>query len=79
MPRLNGTGPIGGGPMTGRGLGFCGGGFRRGFGRYGLGYSPSQTQVTKEEEKEILQGELSYLEAELKAVKARLAEFKEKK
>ena len=23
MPRFDGTGPVGGGPMTGRGLGFC--------------------------------------------------------
>ncbi|WP_457571626.1 DUF5320 domain-containing protein [Desulfovulcanus sp.] len=37
MPGFDGTGPMGQGPMTGRGLGRCtgfagGGGFRRGFG-----------------------------------------------
>lgn len=31
MPRLDGTGPMGLGPMTGRGLGWC---------RYGVGYGP---------------------------------------
>ena len=52
MPRGDGTGPIGRGPMTGRGAGFCAGytgpgyanpGFGRGLGRgwgrgYGRGY-----------------------------------------
>lgn len=34
MPNLNGTGPMGQGPMTGRGLGDCDGATRRfGFGR----------------------------------------------
>jgi hypothetical protein len=46
MPNFDGTGPMGMGPMTGRGLGPCGGfasrgwgmGWRRGFGRgRGLG------------------------------------------
>ena len=35
MPRLDGTGPAGFGPATGRGLGYCTGypvGYRRGFG-----------------------------------------------
>jgi len=30
MPSFDGTGPCGEGPMTGRGMGFCGGRFRRG-------------------------------------------------
>ena len=35
MPRFDGTGPQGAGPITGRGLGPCGAGagIRRGFGR----------------------------------------------
>jgi len=47
MPRGDGTGPNGQGPMTGRGMGYCAGfevpgfmnpvGFRRGFGR-GMGF-----------------------------------------
>lgn len=36
MPRFDGTGPWGLGPMTGRGMGFC----SPGRGRYGLGYGP---------------------------------------
>lgn len=48
MPRGDGTGPVGAGPMTGRGAGFCAGysvpgymnpgaGFGRGY-RFGLGF-----------------------------------------
>ncbi|MBU1000379.1 DUF5320 domain-containing protein [Patescibacteria group bacterium] len=59
MPAFDGTGPRGQGPMTGRGLGSCGGGrgMRMGFGRcrgYGrglggyFGWGAPQTQ-TKEE------------------------------
>ena len=33
MPRLNGTGPMGQGAGTGRGLGPCGSGMRLGWGR----------------------------------------------
>jgi len=32
MPKLDGAGPMGQGPRTGRGLGPCGGGMRRGWG-----------------------------------------------
>ncbi len=46
MPRGDGTGPMGSGPLTGRGLGACkgampgyGAGYGRGFGRRGLGCS----------------------------------------
>ncbi len=35
MPNRDGTGPLGEGPLTGRGLGPCGGGLKRG--RPGLG------------------------------------------
>lgn len=42
MPYLDGTGPMGRGPMTGRGLGYCGAGAGRmagaGFGWPGMGY-----------------------------------------
>ncbi|MBN2558111.1 MAG: DUF5320 domain-containing protein [Clostridia bacterium] len=49
MPGRNGTGPLGQGPMTGRGMGYCTGvrapyygmgfGYGRGFGRgFGMGY-----------------------------------------
>jgi hypothetical protein len=79
MPRFDGTGPWGYGPATGWGRGPCGIGSRRGFGR-GFGrfwrFGP---QITKKEEKEILQEEAKDLEGELKAVKERLAELKDQK
>lgn len=37
MPRGNGTGPAGMGPMTGRGLGYCAGYARPGFANFGYG------------------------------------------
>jgi len=90
MLRFNGTGPWGQGPGTGWGLGPCGAGmgWRRGFGRGGgggrgfgrfWGYGPYQPQVTKKEEKEILEDEATGLEEELKAIKARLTELKGQK
>jgi len=82
MPRFDGTGPSGYGPGTGWGLGPCGAGmgWRRGLGRgFGRrrswGYGPYQPQITKKEEKEILEEEVTGLEEELKAIKARLAEL----
>lgn len=90
MPRLDKTGPMGQGPLTGRGMGPCGGGstygFRglgrrlgRGFGWRNLkGYYPAQT-ATKKEEAEMLSEEAELLEEELKNVKSRLAQLKNKK
>jgi len=67
---------FGGGRGWGRGLG-------RGFGRrdfWGYGpYQPYQPQITKKEEKEILEDEVTDLEEELKAIKARLTELKGQK
>ena len=86
MPRQNGTGPMGYGPGTGRGMGPCGGGMAwgrraggRGFGwRRFWGYYPAPS-VNKKEEAEILNEEAQILEDELKAVKARLEEIKNQK
>ena len=92
MPRYDGTGPLGFGPGTGWGLGPCGAGMGwrrgRGLGRgfgwrrfwgYPYGDYPYQPQITKKEEKEILEDEVADLEEELKAIKARLAELKGQK
>jgi len=94
MPRFDGTGPWGFGPGTGWGLGPCGAGmaWRRGRGRglgrgfgwrrfwdYPYGAYPYQPQITKKEEKEILEDEVADLEEELKTIKARLAELKGQK
>ena len=58
MPGQDGTGPMGEGPMTGRGLGLCGGSraWRRTFGR-GAGWRRSGISLTKEEQKKILEAE----------------------
>ena len=61
MPRLNGTGPMGQGPRTGRGMGCCG---------------CARKFYTRKEESEMLKGEQTALEEELKAVKERLQEIK---
>ena len=90
MPAFDGTGPLGMGPGTGWGMGPCGAGmaWRRGLGR-GLGYGrgfgrrfwryPYQPQITKKEEKEMLEDEVKDLEEELRAIRARLAELKGEK
>jgi len=88
MPRFDGTGPWGLGPGTGWGLGPCGAGraWRRG-GGFGLGWKliwrrfggyPYWPPINDEEEEEFLKEEAKYLEEELEAIKARLAELKNK-
>ena len=93
MPGFDGTGPWGLGPGTGWGLGPCGAGmgWRRGWGRgwgrgYGRGFGwrrfwgyPYQPQITKKEEKEMLEDEVTILEEELKAIKARISELEGQK
>ena len=85
MPKLDQTGPRGQGPMTGRGMGPCGGGARgrRGMGYgmgcgcgYGYGRYMGRNYLTKNEEVEDLPDEAKYLEKDLKAVKERIAELK---
>ena len=74
MPKGNGIGPTGQGPMTGRGRGYCTGfnipgfansGFGRGFG-LGRRIMPIQPQViTEQQEKEILEQELELIKQKL--------------
>ena len=85
MPGLDGTGPMGRGPLTGRGFGPCGrgrgfgAGYGRGFGRgygYGYGYrSAEPINLSKEEQKKILQAELNDVEAEKEELKKRIQEL----
>lgn len=78
MPRFDGAGPFGYGPMTGRGFGPCGRGlaFRRGFGR-GFGWRFAEPLVlTKEEQKKILEAELKEIETERNEIEKRLKELK---
>ena len=72
MPAQDGTGPLGQGPLTGRGLGRCGRGFRCGFGR---GFGRTQPlNLTKEQEKKILEAELAEIEAEKAEIEKQLKE-----
>jgi hypothetical protein len=84
MPRQDGTGPSGQGPMTGRGMGPCGRGMRKRFGR-GFGRGQGRFAVcppkylagfTKEEEKKILKADLEDLEAEKQEIEKRLKKMK---
>ena len=86
MPARNGTGPIGEGRLTGRGLGPCGQGLRqtRGFGRglvrnqgtgLGLRRDSRPVELNKDEQKKILQEELEALESDRKAVEDKLREL----
>jgi len=89
MPAQDRKGPIGQGAMTGRGAGPCNSdgtmpvccrGFQRGrgFGR-GFGWRIQMTQpveLSKEQEKKILEAELAELEAEKKELETVLKKIK---
>lgn len=74
MPRQDGTGPMGQGSMTGRGMGPCRGGIRGRGMRRGMGWFGGR--LSKDEEKEILEEEKKYLEEELEEVKKELSSVK---
>ena len=82
MPAQDGTGPLGQGAMTGRGLGPCGCGMRRSFGRgfgRGFGFRQRYAQpitLTETEEKNILEAELKEVNLEKQEIESRLKEFK---
>ncbi|PIU62721.1 hypothetical protein COX58_00230 [archaeon CG_4_10_14_0_2_um_filter_Archaea_38_6] len=63
MPNKDGTGPLGMGRVTGRGLGPCGRGMKRGFGRCLAG------TLTKDEEKKILENEKEEINKRLEELK----------
>ena len=76
MPDRDRTGPDRYGPLTGRGLGPCGGGLRRGFGRrLGFRRCLEPVTMTQEEKKKILEEELQYIETEKKEIEKRLKEI----
>jgi hypothetical protein len=77
MPRIDGTGPVGQGPLSGRGMGRCGSGMRQGscghFGGFGMGrrfYSPKNELSALQEEEQFLRDELAAVQEEINAVKA---------
>ena len=62
MPRLDGTGPYGFGPLSGRGFGPCCGRYR--------GYASKKNQLLSlEEEEKILKEELAAIQEEKVALK----------
>jgi hypothetical protein len=78
MPGYDTTGPLGQGSLTGRGLGPCGCGMRRGFGtgnRRGRGVS-RQVALTKEEEKKILEAQLREIDFEKQEIEKKLEDMK---
>ena len=61
MPGMDGTGPLGQGPMTGRGFGRC---------RWNFAFrNPQQVTLTKQEEVKILEAELEEIKKRLKNLK----------
>lgn len=87
MPRFDGTGPMGQGPMTGRGAGPCGMGYGRGYGGgfprgirrgirgfFGQRFWPTQPSSPSEEKKN-LKDEIRYMEEDLKEAKKYLSEL----
>jgi len=75
---MNGTGPMGQGPMTGRGMGFCEGGMKSGWCGRGQGWngvfgrffhSPKNQLQALENEENMLVEELEAVRAEKKTLK----------
>jgi hypothetical protein len=76
MPGRDRTGPDRYGPLTGRGLGPCGGGLRRGFGRrQGFRRYFKPVTLTNEEQKKMLEAELVEIEKEKQEIEKRLKEI----
>ncbi|RJQ17053.1 hypothetical protein C4573_03275 [Candidatus Woesearchaeota archaeon] len=79
MPNMDGTGPRGLGSLTGRGLGPCNGGMRRGFGR-GFGRRRGfrcvePAALSEADQKKILEAELKDIDLEKQEIERRLKEF----
>ncbi|WZL72342.1 DUF5320 domain-containing protein [Clostridiaceae bacterium 35-E11] len=87
MARRDGTGPMGMGPMTGRGMGLCRSGKSRSGIKAGFGYGRGMGRcffygnaaMDAEVEKSMLQNERTVLEARLKDVEKRLDDFEQEK
>jgi len=82
MPGGDGTGPTGQGPITGRGLGFCGRGMRRVYTR-GFGRRSFNRRMFQPTNKEDLEQELNYisekenlLREEKETIRKRIEEMK---
>ena len=71
MPRMDGTGPISAGSMTGRGRGLCTGVIRYGNGR-GLDREFTINPTSAKTEKELLQKQKNVLQSQLKVIVRKL-------
>ena len=93
MPGFNGTGPMGMGPMTGGGRGFCspwgmGAGVRQygfphrapyAYPRYGAyNYSPFVPRISREQELEFLKSEAQAMRDDLKGLESRIGQLSAK-
>jgi len=76
MPRLDGTGPLGYGAMTGRGFGSCCSGLGSGR-RFGRGYG--FRNFTKQDQKSIVEEDIKILREKLKAAEDELKSLKGQK
>jgi len=80
MPGRDGTGPLGTGPMTGRGMGYCGHSLRThwadrrlwGCGR-GMGYGISQSPVQEKERLAEIEKALSEQLSEVRRIQTELS------
>lgn len=78
MPRMNGTGPTGQGPQTGRGMGRCASGERMfwcgrrmmGRGGFKLSLSPKDQLKALDEEEKALLSDLEAVKTEKEALKS---------
>ncbi len=85
MPNRNGTGPLGAGPLTGRGMGPCGGygrasygggrGFGFGRGRGWFPFANTNGAISADDEKQALNSQISLLTEEIDAIKKRIEEL----
>lgn len=83
MPYGDGTGPMGRGPMTGRGFGWCngrGGRFGRGFGFrepfYKGRFGSAQPVISREDELRVMEREAAVLEEEKRALQQEIERLK---
>ena len=88
MPRGDGTGPAGTGPMTGRGAGYCAGYNAPGYSYYGRGmgggrgyrrlsYFRGPLRPFNNSAMQSLKNQEEYLEMQLKEIKDRLKDLEE--
>ncbi|MCK9537189.1 MAG: DUF5320 domain-containing protein [Bacilli bacterium] len=74
MPRRDGTGPLGYGPLTGRGLGLCRPRFLRRSRIYADAYN-QERNYDERSRKEYLQEQLKYLENQIDIITKELGEL----